>query len=62
MPRQGRNACRLTIRSPYLIRSPNEDPIGKRIAIDMTGFFPKMTIVGVVGYSRMSGMDRESVP
>jgi hypothetical protein len=41
---------------------PNEDPIGKRITIDMTSYFPKMTVVGVVGDSRMNGMDREIVP
>ncbi|HYL78583.1 MAG TPA: ABC transporter permease [Bryobacteraceae bacterium] len=41
---------------------PNEDPIGKRITVDMTSYFPKMTIVGIVGDSRMNGMDREIVP
>lgn len=41
---------------------PNEDPIGKRIIVDMTSYFPKMTIVGVGGDSRMNGMDREIVP
>jgi predicted permease len=41
---------------------PNEDPIGKRITADITSFFPRMTIVGVVGDSRMNGMDREIVP
>jgi len=41
---------------------PNEDPIGKRITLDMTSYFPKATIVGVVGDSRMNGMDREIYP
>jgi putative ABC transport system permease protein len=30
--------------------------------MDMTSYFPKMTIVGVVGDSRMNGMDREIAP
>jgi len=38
---------------------PDEDPIGKRITIDMTSYFPKMTIVGVVGDSRLNALDRE---
>ncbi len=41
---------------------PNEDPIGKRITLDMTSYFPKATIVGVVGDIRMNGMDREIYP
>jgi putative ABC transport system permease protein len=41
---------------------PHEDPIGQRIIMDMTSYFPKMTIVGVVGDSRMNGMDREIAP
>jgi putative ABC transport system permease protein len=41
---------------------PNEDPIGKRITVDMTSYFPKMTVVGIVGDSRMNGMDREIAP
>ena len=41
---------------------PNEDPIGRRLVADMTSYFPKMTIVGVVGDSRMNGMDREIYP
>jgi putative ABC transport system permease protein len=41
---------------------PNEDPIGQRIAIDMTSYAPRMTVVGVVGDIRMDGMDREALP
>ena len=40
----------------------NEDPIGKRLTIDMTSYFPKVMIVGVVADSRMNGMDREIYP
>jgi putative ABC transport system permease protein len=40
----------------------NGDPIGKRITLDMTSYFPKATIIGVVGDSRMNGMDREIYP
>lgn len=41
---------------------PDEDPIGKRITVDMTSYFPKMTIVGVVGDSRLNALDREIYP
>jgi len=41
---------------------PNEDPIGSRIAIDMTSYAPRMTIVGIVGDVRMDGMDQEPLP
>jgi predicted permease len=41
---------------------PNEDPIGKRITVDMTSYFPKMTIVGIVGDSRLNALDREIYP
>jgi putative ABC transport system permease protein len=39
-----------------------EDPIGKTIVIDMTSYFPRLTIVGIVGDSRMNGLDREVFP
>jgi putative ABC transport system permease protein len=39
-----------------------EDPIGKRITLDMTSYFPKLTIVGIVQDSRMNGLDREIYP
>ncbi len=41
---------------------PNEDPIGRQIAIDMTSYAPRMTIVGIVGDIRMDGMDRQVLP
>jgi predicted permease len=41
---------------------PGEDPIGKRITIDMTSYLPKMTIVGVVGGSRLNELDSEIYP
>ena len=41
---------------------PGEDPIGKRLTVDMTSYFPRVTIVGVVGDSKLNGMDREVYP
>lgn len=41
---------------------PHDDPIGKRIAIDMTSYVPRMTIVGIVGDIRMDGMDSKPLP
>jgi MacB-like periplasmic core domain len=41
---------------------PNENPIGRRIAIDMTSYAPRLTIVGVVGDVRMDGMNSEALP
>jgi putative ABC transport system permease protein len=38
---------------------PSEDPIGRRITVDMTSYFPKMTIVGVVADNKMHGLDRD---
>jgi putative ABC transport system permease protein len=40
----------------------DEDPIGKRITLDMTSYFPRLTIVGIVQDSRLNGMDREVYP
>jgi hypothetical protein len=40
----------------------NEDPIGRRIAVDMTSYAPRMTIVGIVGDIRMDGMDSRPLP
>jgi putative ABC transport system permease protein len=37
----------------------SEDPLGRRITVDMTSYFPKMTIVGVVADNKMHGLDRE---
>jgi putative ABC transport system permease protein len=41
---------------------PDEDPLGRRITVDMTSYFPKMTIVGVVGDNKMHGLDRDPYP
>lgn len=41
---------------------PNEDPIGKRITIDMTSYAPRMIIVGIVADSRFDGMDQAALP
>jgi putative ABC transport system permease protein len=41
---------------------PNEDALGRRITVDMTSYFPKMTIVGVVEDNRMHGLDRDPYP
>lgn len=39
-----------------------EDPIGKTIIIDMTSYFPRMTVVGVVADSKMNAVDRSPYP
>jgi putative ABC transport system permease protein len=41
---------------------PSEDPVGRRITADMTSYFPKLTIVGVVADNKMHGLDREPYP
>lgn len=41
---------------------PGEDPIGKRLTANMTSFFPKLTIVGVVADNRMHGLDQDPYP
>jgi putative ABC transport system permease protein len=41
---------------------PDEDPIGRRITVDMTSYVPKMTIVGIVADNKMHGLDREPYP
>jgi putative ABC transport system permease protein len=41
---------------------PDQDPIGRSVAMDMTSFALRMTIVGVVGDSRLDGMDRDASP
>jgi putative ABC transport system permease protein len=41
---------------------PGEDPIGKRIVLNMTSYFPRMTIVGIVGDSKMNTLDGEINP
>jgi putative ABC transport system permease protein len=41
---------------------PNEDPIGRRVIADMTSYFPKFTIVGVVSDNKMHGLEREPYP
>jgi putative ABC transport system permease protein len=39
-----------------------DDPIGKTIIIDMTSYFPRMTVVGIVADSRLNALDREVYP
>ncbi len=41
---------------------PDEDPIGRRITVDMTSYFPKMVIVGIVTDNKMHGLDRDPYP
>jgi ABC-type antimicrobial peptide transport system permease subunit len=41
---------------------PTEDPIGRRITVDMTSYFPTLTIVGVVADTRMHGADQPYDP
>jgi putative ABC transport system permease protein len=38
---------------------PDEDPVGKRMVVDYTSWFPKITIVGVVADARLNGLDRK---
>jgi putative ABC transport system permease protein len=37
---------------------PDEDPIGKRVVVDYTSWFPKINIVGVVADAKLNGLDR----
>ncbi|HTP31732.1 MAG TPA: ABC transporter permease, partial [Candidatus Acidoferrales bacterium] len=39
-----------------------DDPIGRTIIIDMTSYFPRMTVVGVVADSRLNALDKEAYP
>jgi len=39
-----------------------DDPIGRTIIIDMTSYFPRMTVVGVVADSRLNALDKEVYP
>jgi putative ABC transport system permease protein len=42
---------------------PDEDVIGRRIAVDRgTSFLRRMTIVGVIGDARLDGMGKEALP
>jgi predicted permease len=42
---------------------PDEDPIGRRIAIDRgTNFLRRLTIVGIVGDARLDGMNQQALP
>ncbi|HYZ86366.1 MAG TPA: FtsX-like permease family protein [Bryobacteraceae bacterium] len=40
----------------------NDDPIGRTIVLDMTSYFPRMTVVGIVADSRLNALDREVFP
>ena len=40
----------------------NDDPVGKTIIIDMTSYFPRMTVVEVVADSRLNSLDKEAYP
>ena len=39
-----------------------DDPVGRTIVIDMTSYFPRMTVVGVVADSRLNALDKEVYP
>jgi putative ABC transport system permease protein len=41
---------------------PDEDPVGKRVTVDYTSWFPKTTIVGVVRDAKLNGLDSEPYP
>jgi putative ABC transport system permease protein len=40
----------------------NDEPVGKTIVIDMTSYFPRLTVVGVVADSRLNALDRDVYP
>jgi putative ABC transport system permease protein len=62
--RDDADAPLVTVVSETMARKffPGEDPIGKRLTVDMTAYFPKMTIVGVVADNHMHGLDRDPSP
>jgi putative ABC transport system permease protein len=41
---------------------PNEDPVGQRITVDYTSWFPKMEIVGVVADIKTDKLDKPQYP
>jgi putative ABC transport system permease protein len=41
---------------------PGEDPIGKRVTVDYTSWFPQMMIVGVIADVKLNGLDKEPYP
>jgi len=41
---------------------PNDDPVGKRVVVDHTSWFPKATIVGVVSDFKLNALDRKPLP
>jgi putative ABC transport system permease protein len=38
---------------------PQEDPVGKRVTVDYTDWFPSITIVGVVADFKLNSLDRK---
>jgi len=38
---------------------PDEDPVGKRVTVDYTSWFPRITIVGVVADVKLNALDRQ---
>ena len=40
----------------------NEDPVGKTITLDMTSYFPRAMVIGVVADSRLNGVEHEVYP
>jgi predicted permease len=40
----------------------NENPLGRRVTVDYTDWFPQMTIVGVVGDFKLNSLDRKPYP
>jgi putative ABC transport system permease protein len=54
-----------TIINQAMVRKffPDEDPIGRRIAVDRgTTFLRRMTIVGIVADTRLDGLDQPALP
>jgi putative ABC transport system permease protein len=38
------------------------DPIGRQIVVDMTSYFPRLTVVGIVADSHLHSLDRDAYP
>lgn len=41
---------------------PDEDPVGKTVIANMTSYFPKLTIVGIVADFKMNALDKPVFP
>jgi len=39
-----------------------DEPVGRTIVVDMTSYFPRMTVIGVVADSRLNALDKDAIP